>query len=278
MVIEADTWNKCIDEYILLTHVFRQKDKEFIRVLTCIRVGAVTEEVIEYMKKLEEKKDFKGDSGPVELFATKNRTEVYNKSKLAKIEEEVVVYIAKDIYTKNNRGKTYLLDSCQAPPRLELKKGAQVMLVKNITKDLVNGTVGLIIGFSNRIQGNAPGTNAEFSVESVPIVRFDLADGRTFTRPIKRELWESSTSIGQLQASRKQIPLILAWAVTIHKSQGQTIQRLRVDISDVFEAGQMYTALSRAVSPDTLEVVGFDPDKVKVNEVALQFCLDNNLI
>ena len=278
MVIEAGSWKKCIDEYILLTEVFRQKDMEFIRVLACIRVGAVTDEVLKYMKKLEEKKDFSGESGPVELFATKNKTEVYNKSKLDQIKEPVVTFIAKDIYVKNNKGNTYLLDSCQAPPKLELKKGAQVMLVKNVNKDLVNGTVGLVLGFTNKLEGNEQTSNTEFSTESLPIVRFDLANGKTFTRPVKRELWESVTSTGQLQASRRQIPLILAWAVTIHKSQGQTIQRLRANIGDVFEAGQMYTALSRAVSPDTLEVIGFDPDRVKVNEIALEFCLQNNLI
>ncbi|KAK3364908.1 hypothetical protein B0T24DRAFT_494403, partial [Lasiosphaeria ovina] len=62
-----------------------------------------------------------------------------------------------------------------------------------------------------------------------------------------------------LICSRKQIPLILAWAITIHKSQGQTIQHLRIDMNGIFEFGQAYTAVSRAVSPHTLEVVNYHP-------------------
>ena len=152
------------------------------------------------------------------------------------------------------------------------------MLVKNTNKDLVNGTVGTVTNFTEIVQGQESSTNTNFNTESMPIVRFDLANGKTFTRPMKRELWESVSSSGQLLASRRQVPLMLAWAVTIHKSQGQTIQRVKADVGDVFESGQLYTALSRAVSADTLQVIGFDPDRVKVDEVSLKFCLDNNLI
>lgn len=277
-VIEAESWKTCIDEYILLKHVFRQQDINFVRVLTCIRIGAITEEVTEFMKKLTEEKDFGGESGPVDLYATRSKTEKHNKLKLDAINAESKIYNAKDIYPKSTRSSVHLLDSCQAPSTLELKIGAQVMLVKNISKDLVNGTVGIVTNFTDIVKGTESTSNIDFSMEAIPIVRFDLINGKTFTRPMKRELWESISSSGQLLASRRQIPLILAWAVTIHKSQGQTIQKLRADVSEVFESGQLYTALSRAVSTDALQVIGFDPDRVKVDEISLKFCLDNNLI
>ena len=277
-IIESQCWKECINEYVLLKHVFRQQDINFIRVLTCIRIGAITDEVRKFMNKLQQEKDFGGESGPVNLYATRNKTEQHNKSKLDSIEGEIVRYSAKDTYGRNIKSNTYLLDSCQAPPILELKVGAQVMLIRNINKDLVNGTVGTVTNFSRRIQGRDSVTNTEFDTESIPIVRFDLINGRTFTRPMKRELWECLSSTGQFQASRRQVPLILAWAVTIHKSQGQTIQKVRADVSEVFESGQLYTALSRAVSADALQVIGFDPDRVKVDEVCLKFCLDNDLI
>lgn len=277
-VIEAKSWKECIDEYVLLKHVFRQQDISFVRVLTCIRIGAITKEVTEFMKKLAEEKDFGGESGPVDLYATRNKTEKHNKLKLNAIDAESKIYRAKDVYPKSTQSNTHLLDSCQALSTLELKIGAQVMLIKNINKDLVNGTVGIVTNFTSIVQGKESTTNTDFNMEAIPIVRFDLVNGKTFTRPMKRELWESVSSSGQLLASRRQIPLILAWAVTIHKSQGQTIQKVRADVSEVFESGQLYTALSRAISADTLQVIGFDPDRVKVDEVSLKFCLDNNLI
>lgn len=277
-IFEADSWKKCIQEYIMLGRVFRQNNIDFIRVLTCIRVGEVTDEVVKYMEKLAQKKDFDEKAGVVNLYATKNKTDEYNNRELNKINANSVFYHARDIYTKRQTSNNTLLDSCQAPKTLELKIGAQVMLVRNITKDLVNGTVGIVTSFTNKVQGKESIAGTEFGTESFPVVKFNLANGRTFTRPMKRELWESVTSTGAVQGSRRQIPLILAWAITVHKSQSQTIQRLRVDASEIFESGQLYTALSRAVNPDTLEVTGFDPDRVKVDTISLEFCLSNNLI
>ena len=70
---------------------------------------------------------------------------------------------------------------------------------------------------------------------------------------------------------RTQIPLMLCWALSIHKAQGQTIQRLKVDLRRIFEAGQVYVALSRAVTMDTLQVLNFDPGKIRTNERVKDF-------
>ena len=69
--------------------------------------------------------------------------------------------------------------------------------------------------------------------------------------------------------SRHQVPLILAWALSIHKSQGQTIQRVKVDLGRVFEKGQSYVALSRAATMEGLQVLRFDPKKVGSNRPLL---------
>lgn len=276
-VFESEQWKKCITEYIKLTKVFRQDDMEFIKTLACIRVGAVPRDVIAFMEKLETKKEFEDDDGVVELFGTKKKTNIFNATKLESLNEELRTYVAHDTYS-TNRVKSGLFDSCQAPAELELKVGAQVMLVKNLNRDLVNGTVGIVTKFTEQLTVSEPMSGQQSVVESVPVVKFKLANGKTFKRPMKRESWDSVTSSGVIQGTRKQIPLILAWGLTIHKSQSQTIQRLRVDIGDVFESGQIYTALSRAVSPDTLEVTGFSADKVKVDQVSLKFCLDNKLL
>lgn len=76
---------------------------------------------------------------------------------------------------------------------------------------------------------------------------------------------------GEVQASRSQIPLILAWALSIHKAQGQTLERVKVDLGRVFEKGQAYVALSRATCQDGLQVLRFDPRKVTAHEKVRRF-------
>jgi ATP-dependent DNA helicase PIF1 len=275
-IFEADCWKDCIKEYIVLYQVFRQEDIEFAEVLTYIRLGAVNDDIIAYIEKLSEEKQYDSESGPVNLYATRARADRFNRENLDKLEGDIKIYSSFDKYKSKSSG-TNALNTCPAVASLELKINAQVMLIKNINRYLVNGTVGTVIGFTEVFSDSSITVN-NFQVESLPIVRFDLADGRLFTRVVGRETWSQTLPTGEEIASRRQIPLILAWAVTIHKSQGQTIQRLKVDLSDIFESGQIYTALSRAVSPDTLQVVGFNPDKILVDHESLQFCIENELV
>ncbi|RUP50708.1 hypothetical protein BC936DRAFT_138015, partial [Jimgerdemannia flammicorona] len=107
--------------------------------------------------------------------------------------------------------------------------GVQVMLLKNMSGSLVNGSMGKIIGFRSYGDG-----------EKLPMVRFDNDEIQT----IGQDLWEYK--VGDIQqASRIQLPLRLAWALSIHKSQGQTIKYLCVDIGKSFTTGMVYVALSR---------------------------------
>lgn len=277
-IFQSNCWSRCIQECIVLSEVFRQSDFEFIKFLTCIRVGVVTKDMKELLSKLQQSKEYDSDSGPVNLYSTKGQTDAYNTIQLGRIDSEVYEYTSIDNH-KRRPGTSGVnnLNNCPASPFLQIKKGCQVMLIKNINKDLVNGTVGIVTGFST---SNTSGKYKDSGIvfESLPIVKFDFADGRILTRVINREVWSIQSSAGEDIASRRQIPLILAWAVTIHKSQGQTIQRLKVDLSDIFESGQVYTALSRAVSPNTLEITGFDPAKIRVDSESLNFCLENDLI
>lgn len=79
----------------------------------------------------------------------------------------------------------------------------------------------------------------------------------------------------EVQSRRDQIPLILAWAMSIHKSQGQTIQRVKVDLGRVFEKGQIYVALSRATSLEGLQVLRFDPKKVMAHPEVIKWSKEN---
>jgi len=85
------------------------------------------------------------------------------------------------------------------------------------------------------------------------------------------ETWKVELPSGEVQASRQQLPLILAWAMSIHKSQGQTLPKVKVDLHRIFEKGQAYVALSRATSLEGLQILGFDKSKVMAHPRVVQW-------
>jgi len=104
-----------------------------------------------------------------------------------------------------------------------------------------------------------------------PMVRFPLTDGTVRDMLCVPEEWKTESQQGEITAKRMQVPLILAWAISIHKAQGQTLSRVKVDLGKVFERGQAYVALSRATSQEGLQVMRFDPRKVMVHPKVVQF-------
>lgn len=196
-----------------------------------------------------------------------------------------------------------LLSNCMAPPVITLKKGSQVMLIKNIDETLVNGSVGKVIAFmdekmfdiyhededsfqaketmdlndeeSSRVRKKLKAMISRDLVADTskqwPLVRFALSDGSSRDLLCQRESWKIELPNGEVQASRSQIPLILAWALSIHKAQGQTLERVKVDLGKIFEKGQAYVALSRATCQEGLQILRFDPKKVMAHEKVRNF-------
>jgi ATP-dependent DNA helicase PIF1 len=197
-----------------------------------------------------------------------------------------------------------LLSNCMAPKSIELKKGAQVMLIKNMEDNLVNGSIGRVMGFMNEEyfdwhcknegsfgaedgdESNSDQSREKFKAmmhkEGVrearkwPLVCFIQPDGTERHLLCQPETWKIELPNGEVQAQRQQVPLILAWALSIHKAQGQTLQRVKVDLGRVFEKGQAYVALSRATSQAGLQVTRFEPRKVMVHPRVVDFY--NNLV
>lgn len=202
-----------------------------------------------------------------------------------------------------------LLSNCMAPPAIHLKKGAQVMLIKNMEDTLVNGSIGRVVAFMDeanfdmyRENEDAFATNSNGDLEpdedsasrakkkikslahdkgitaarKWPLVCFVQPDGTERHLLCQPEAWKIELPNGEVQAQRQQIPLILAWALSIHKAQGQTLQRVKVDLGRVFEKGQAYVALSRATSQAGLQVTRFEPRKVMVHPKVVNFY--NNLV
>jgi ATP-dependent DNA helicase PIF1 len=214
------------------------------------------------------------------------------------LQGQIFPFEARDAGTvtdKERRDK--LLQSCMVPETIYLKKGAQVMLVKNMDDTLVNGSLGKVTGFMTEqvfafykeneeafLENGGEGSEELAALTKLkektmgistqqlyPVVRFAIADGTTRDLLCKREDWKIELPNGEVQASRSQIPLILAWALSIHKAQGQTLERVRVDLGRVFEKGQAYVALSRATSMAGLQVMRFDPRKVLAHDKVRAF-------
>lgn len=136
-------------------------------------------------------------------------------------------------------------------------KGCMVM---NLDTDslLVNGTCGTIVNWS---EPSSSGSDQKVH----PIVRFETSDGKIRDVQVEPYKWEFQINDKKL-AYYKQVPLKLAWAITIHKSQGMTLQRVSLDLSRTFECGQAYTGLSRVTSMDGLYLRGYSAKHCRVDE------------
>jgi len=199
---------------------------------------------------------------------------------LAQITENTVYFYAEDRPGFDERGERVssrkmarLLNRLVALPTVVLKIGAQVMLIKNLVQGhLVNGTTGKVIGFLTRFAAARrrlllAGRDKPEDYRLAAVKRCDtLWPLVMFTNGSEYlcvpEVFSVTGARGNVEASRTQVPLILAWALSVHKSQGQTLERVRVDLRNTFEKGQAYVALSRATRLDQLEVRNFDPLKV----------------
>jgi ATP-dependent DNA helicase PIF1 len=164
----------------------------------------------------------------------------------------------------------------------------------------VNGSIGIIRRFSDELSFNnsiatkesratedmdsedeetslsvqnikAMGNKEGSRVREWPVVRFCLADGSRRELLCQPESWKMEQPNGEILAQRMQVPLILAWALSIHKAQGQTLERVKVDLGKIFEKGQAYVALSRATCQEGLHIIGFDPKKVMAHEKVRAF-------
>lgn len=232
-------------------------------------------------------------------FPTRIEVDNANNARMRNLAGKEYEFKAEDggsIHDPEQRSK--LLANCMAPSSISLKKGAQVMLIKNLDETLVNGSVGKVIAFMDEKTFDIYHENEDefHTVETMglddeemtqsrkklkqlinkdlpghtsqqwPLVQFKLADGCSRVLLCQRESWKIELPNGEVQASRSQVPLILAWALSIHKAQGQTLDRVKVDLGKVFEKGQAYVALSRATCQEGLHIMRFDPKKVMAHD------------
>mmetsp|Transcript_38965 Transcript_38965/g.62447 ORF Transcript_38965/g.62447 Transcript_38965/m.62447 type:complete len:520 (-) Transcript_38965:118-1677(-) len=255
---EARSWRSCVTHEIVLTKVFRQKNQKLVKILNDLRMGSCNAESEKLLRScLNKKLSIEDGIEPTRLYPNKRSVKRENEERMEMLRTEEHVFMAED--SGNQMHLNNLQKNCPAPAVLRLKEKAQVMLLKNLDfeKGLVNGSRGVVTGYTTQKFQDEDGKTSE---EIVPIVRF-FSGVECSVGP---EEWKISSG-EETMASRVQIPLVAAWALTIHKCQGMTIDKATMSLADCFEFGQLYVAVSRIRSLDGLSLTSFDRSKVKAH-------------
>ena len=267
---ESDDWNSVFhrDCQIQLVKIFRQTDEIYSTILNQIREGKIKRKsndlLLQYVGR-----PFAANlvAEPTKLYPTRNKVENINNTKMSALqgeEKEYNIKYVKDLeMTKADRTKRYeftekdiqveldfLASNLICDKEMKLKIGSQVMCIINIQSDtgieVCNGSQGIVTAFCD--------------ITCAPRVKFNNGIERVMTR----HTWVSDKIPG---IGVSQVPLILAWALTIHKSQGATMDAAEIDVgSGIFECGQTYVALSRVKSLDGLYLTSFDAKRIRINK------------
>lgn len=252
---QSAAWTSAIQHCYELHYAYRQgQDHEFATLLADVRIGRNTDEIRRSL--LTGPFPSLSDIEPTRLYSKRAQVGAENTDRLQQLPGETIVHTAED------SGPEWALKKVSswsnAVQRLELKVGAQVVLLKNldIERGLVNGALGLVVGFDT---GNAP------------VVRFTC----NLTRTMERAKWTLTVADrpNAEVATRWQYPLDLAWAITIHRSQGMSLDRVSTDLSECFAPGQAYVALSRCRTRQGLTVLGMSATSIKADPRAVAFHL-----
>eukprot|EP01117_Protostelium_nocturnum_P009436 TRINITY_DN3367_c0_g2_i2.p1 TRINITY_DN3367_c0_g2~~TRINITY_DN3367_c0_g2_i2.p1 ORF type:complete len:715 (-),score=172.83 TRINITY_DN3367_c0_g2_i2:1883-4027(-) len=249
---ESPYWPKCITSVIELKGVFRQSDPIFVNFLNQIRHGILDDKGKALLESCKGREFLQDVIEPTVIYPYNKDVDEINHQKLKEITSRGKLYKAKD---KGKSPHLELLQShCAAPSELKLKVGCQVLLLKNSKrKNLVNGLRGVVIGFDETKRG-------------YPRVFFGNGEEAT----VEPERWAIEVN-GLEVASREQVPLKLAWAISIHKCQGMSISRCELSLAGVFEYGQSYVALSRVSSLEGLRIVDYREKSIRAHPKVIEF-------
>jgi ATP-dependent DNA helicase PIF1 len=278
---ESPRWAETFQQIVQLKKIFRQTDQVYTTILNQIRIGKLYKSSLAtlapHIGKL-----LPTNFSPTILLPRRRDAEMVNAAELAKLTGEERIYklsraevmpemaakadasasASKQQYTKQSEKISpeqeeielhYLINGIMADKEILLKRGTQVMCIVNLDMEspepIVNGSQGIVVDF----------------VGGLPLVQFNNGAKRV----VGQHVWSSEhhASIGV-----KQLPLIYAWAITIHKAQGVSLEMAQIDAgSNIFECGQTYVALSRVKSLDGLYLTAFNPQKIKVNKKVQEF-------
>jgi hypothetical protein len=250
-VFKSVAWQNMNLKICYLHEQHRQGDQILLGLLNAVREARVDDEVVEHLQHCRNTVFPSGPTGRfVRLYTHNPAVDLENQRELARLpgpEKEYVMSMS---------GVPAVAEAlkmgCLAPERLTLKKGAAVMFVKNnFEKGYVNGSLGTVSGF------NESGS---------PVIVLRNGD-EIVAEPASWMVEENGSTLAQI----KQTPLRLAWAITVHKSQGMTLDAAQVDLSHSFVKGMGYVALSRVRAMNGLRLLGFNAMALQVDENILDF-------
>ncbi len=254
-VTAAASWAEMDIQICYLTDQYRHDDDHLSQLLNEMRAGEVSEQSLE---RLMGRRDavLGKHIVPTKLYTHNTDVDAINTMELERLEGK------SSTFTMTHKGDRAvakaLIASCLAPEDLKLKKGALVMFVQNnYAKGYVNGTLGVVVDFDG---------------DGMPVV--ETTNGKTIDTVLASWRVEDGEEV---IAEISQLPLRLAWAITVHKSQGMTLDAAQIDLSKSFIPGMGYVALSRVRRLDTLSLLGLnnralqvDPRVIELNKKLLE--------
>lgn len=238
----AHAWKKAELTVCYLSEQHRQEDKTFLNILSALRSGAMTEN---HFAHLTSRRKPATDHDITKLYSHNADVDRMNTDRLKLLTGK------EKIYAMSAHGNAKIVEAlkrgCLSPERLTLKIGARVMCTKNnIAKNYANGSTGDVVDFDKE--------------KGFPVVQ--LTSGRVVC--IEPETWSVDDG-GSALAAIRQVPLRLAWAMTVHKSQGMSLDRAYIDLGSAFAYGQGYVALSRIRSLSGLYLGGINTRALEVD-------------
>lgn len=255
---EAESWGRANLTICYLTEQHRQSDAEFLEILTAMRNGNMTDAHKDRLNACQ-----RAEKPDTILFTHNADVDTLNNIELAKLPGE------KHVFKMESGGVPLLVNAlkkgCLSPEILELKIGATVMFTRNrFDEGYVNGSIGKVF---------------DFTADGAPVV--EMLNGRLIIPSVAEwEFLERKT----VKAYIRQFPLRLAWAITVHKSQGMSLDNASVDLSRAFEFGQGYVAISRVRTLAGLHLAGVNDGAFNVHPLVVQkdaefrFLSDKNIL
>lgn len=245
---KSEAWRKIDVRVCYLDEQFRHNDSSLEKILNEMRSGSVSSETREVLKEAANK-NFADNIAPTKLYTHNIDVDAENDRELDKLPGK------SRAYEMSSKGKSSIVESLKkgilATETLRLKKNAVVMFIKNsFDEGYVNGTLGLVEDFDNN---------------GAPIVR-TFSGRKIFVTPAEWTIEEE----GKVLARVEQLPLRLAWAITVHKSQGMSLDAAEIDLSRAFAPGQGYVALSRLRSLAGLALRGFNDTALEMHPRAME--------
>jgi ATP-dependent exoDNAse (exonuclease V) alpha subunit len=243
----SDVWDELDPSVLYLSEQFRQSDDRLLEILHAIRDGEVNSDHVAQLQARMHA-ELPTDVVPTRLHTHNVNVDRVNAVELGRIKGKSERY--QMVSSGPEKLVAAMRNSCLAPDVLDLKVGAAVMFVKNnITDGYINGTLGTVVGFDD---------------ERRPMVKTD----RGVTIAVESQTWETEDIRGKKVASLVQLPLRLAWAISVHKSQGMSLTAAEIDLSNAFVEGLGYVALSRVTTMNGIRLLGLNERALRVSDDA----------